>query len=266
MKIFSWFRESNQLYFPGSLIYFKFKGYFELYKQIFSKLRIDFKLLDKQVCCGLIAFEAGYEGEARRLTRKNFELFKEIKINKIITSEPSCYKMFLKQYPEFLPDWDIKVENLWELILNKLINKPRLIKYKALEIVGFHDNCYLGRYCNVYKEPRKILELIGYEVLEFSNSKKDSFCCGSCGGLMNVNPELADKIARQRLLQAKRKGIQKLIVIGFENYSLLKKNSKELGIEIIEFSEVLGNALGLLIKDEKEEYLDDEEKIFIDKD
>lgn len=245
MGIFSFLGKNNNIYFPGCLGYFKFNEQFELYKKIFDKLSIDYKIISKKVCCGLPAYEAGYEQAARKLARRNFEIFKEEKITGIIAPCPQCYKMFLQDYPKFLPDWNIKLINIWQEILKKLEEKPNLIRNKANEAVTFQDSCYLGRYCDIYSEPRLILGLLGYEIKEMNNNRENSFCCGSCGGLSRTNLELADNIAKERLMQAKRIGIKKMIVCSLEEYQLLKKNSKDTGIEVLEFSEVLADSLGI---------------------
>jgi Fe-S oxidoreductase len=260
MGLFSIFGGEELTYFPGCVTYFKNRENFELYKKIFSKLGINFRVISKKICCGLPALEAGYETEARRLARKNFEIFKEERINSVITNCPACYKMLMQNYNEMMPDWDIKVKNIWKIILEKLENKPKIIKFKEIESVGFHDNCYLGRYCNTFDEPRRILELLGYEIKEFQNNKNESFCCGSCGGLIRTNPELVDKIAKERILQAKRIGIKKIIVTSFDNLNLLKKNLNGKDIEILELSEVLAIGLGLK-KPEKNKSYEHEEKI-----
>ncbi len=243
MGIFSFLSKEDTLYFPGCINYYKYKENFVLYKEIFGKLGIDFVELDEKICCGVDALEAGYENEARKLARKNVDLFKKNKIKKIITTSPAAYKGFLQNYPQLIPDWDVKVENIWEIISDKINGG---IKNKTEEVIAYHDSCYLGRYCGVYDEPRKILSLIGYKIKEFPYSKENAICCGSCGGLPRVNPQLADEIARDRLLQAKRIGVKKIVVIGFDNYQLLNKNSHGLGIEVVEMSTVLAGALGLI--------------------
>ena len=259
MGLFSIFQKVDILYFPGCTTYFKFQQNYELYKKIFSKLGIAFKIIEKNICSGLSALEAGYEQEARKLARRNFEVFKEEGINSIITNSPEAYKMFLYDYPEFLPDWNLNVKNIWAIILDKLRNKPGLIKYEANEVVTYHDSCYLGRYCGVYDEPRQILELIGYKIKELFDSKSKSICCGSCGGLPVVNPELADEIAKEKILQAKRIGVKRIIVASMKNYELLKKNAGASGIEIMELSEVLGLALGIKVKEQKMEEKQEEQ-------
>ncbi len=262
MGLFNWFGKSNTAYFPGSMTFYKFGNLFELYQDIFRKLKIDFKILNGHAECGLEVFEAGYESEARKLARFNFEIFKDNKILSIITNSPECYYMFLKIYPEILPYWDIEVIDLWGLILRKLHDKPGLIKNKAVEVVGFHDNCYLGRYCKIYDSPRRILEAIGYEIEEFDDNKEQSLCCGSCGGVSRTNPGLANNIARERILQAKRRGIKKLVVCSTDNYRILKKNAGK-DIEVFELSEILGHALGL--NELKNEEIEGEEEIFSNK-
>ena len=131
------------------------------------------------------------------------------------------------------------------MILDKIEQKPNLIKNKKYEEIAYHDSCYLGRYCQIYDEPRKILELLGYKIKEFKNSREKSFCCGSCGGLPIVNKELSDSLAKERILQAKRRNIKKIIVCSLKNYILLKENSKDSNIEIIEMSEVLADAFNI---------------------
>lgn len=247
MNILSIFKKADTLYFPGCMTCIKYEENFEFYKKIFSKLGINVIGSQGILCCGLPALELGYEQEARKLARRNFEIFKENGVRKIMTNCPACYKMFSQDYPELLPDWDIEVENMWKLILDKLESKPRLIKYRAMESVGFHDSCYLGRYCGIYEEPRRILELIGYNVVEMYDSRENSVCAGSCGGLVMVNSELADKIAYQRLLQAKRAKVEKMIVASLNNYDLLKKSSES--VEILELSEVLAKAFGIKVKE-----------------
>jgi len=265
MGIFSLFSQSSTLYFPGCVTYFKFNENFELYKKIFNKLGINFKTINKKICCGISAYELGYEQLTRKLARRNFEIFKEEGVKSILTNSPEAYKMFLEQYPEMLPDWNIQIKNLWEIILEKLTIKARLIRHKAMEVVTYHDSCALGRGCGIYEEPRKILELIGYEIRELPDSKIESICCGSCGGLPLTNLELANKIARERILQAKRVGVKKIIVASMDNYQLLKNNEFD-GIEILELSEVLGLALGINKKEPefKEEKITAEEQLIRD--
>jgi len=254
MGFFSIFNKESILYFPGSITYFRYKENFELYKKIFSKLGIDFILFDKNISSGLESWELGYQAVARDFVKKNLDSFSKAGIKKIITTSPGDYMFFSQRYSEILPRWDIKTLNIWEMILERLRKKPGLIKNPADEIITYHDCCYMGRYSGIYDEPREILKLLGYQIKEMDNFRENSFCCGSCGGLMFSNLSLANKIARERILQAKRIGVKKIIVSSMDNYDLMKKNIGDTNIEIIELSQILANSLGI-------KFLEIEEKI-----
>ncbi len=52
----------------------------------------------------------------------------------------------------------------------------------APETIAFHDPCYLGRYQNIYEQPRAVVALAG-ELVEAPRNHERSFCCGAGGGL-----------------------------------------------------------------------------------
>ena len=92
------------------------------------------------------------------------------------------------------------------------------------------------------------------------NNRADSFCCGSCGNLPFVYPQLADTLAKERIAQAKRIGVKKIVVASFDNYNLLRKNAEGTGIEIVELSEVIAQGLDIP-RITGEEEIEGEEKI-----
>jgi Fe-S oxidoreductase len=48
--------------------------------------------------------------------------------------------------------------------------------------VTFHDPCYLGRYRNVYEDPRLVIARTS-TLIEPARTRDRSFCCGAGGGL-----------------------------------------------------------------------------------
>jgi Fe-S oxidoreductase len=260
MGLFSIFKSSKTVYFPGCATYFKNREYFELYEKVFHRLGIEFKVVNKKICCGLPALELGFDAEARKIAKRNFEIFKEEKITHIITSDPGCHKMFLQDYPNLIPDWNIKTENLWNIILERLEAKPHLIKNRIIEKVTYQDSCYLGRYLETYEGPRKILKLLGYELVEMNDSRDSAVCCGSCGQLPFTNSHLSNSIAKERILQAKRIGVRKIITNSMNDFQILNLNSTP-EMEIIDMSEILADALGIRKKEAEEfkEEIEEEE-------
>jgi Fe-S oxidoreductase len=64
--------------------------------------------------------------------------------------------------------------------------------------IVYHDPCYLGRYRNVYDEPRAVASLAG-EVVEAPRSHQRSFCCGAGGGLVFLGEETGDRVSHTRV-------------------------------------------------------------------
>ncbi len=203
MGILNWLSGGNTLYYPGCLTKGILKQEFENYKVIFNKLGIDFILLPDEACCGLPVLNAGYKKDARNLAKKNLILFKEKNIKKIITNCPSCYHTFKHLYPELLTgkeNWDIEVEHATQTILKKLKSKgiKSKISEQEREIIVYHDPCHLGRYSDIYEEPRQVIELLGGKIIELPYNRENAICCGAGAGIKANFPEIAKQIAEKK--------------------------------------------------------------------
>ena len=56
------------------------------------------------------------------------------------------------------------------------------------EKIAFHDPCYLGRYQDIYEQPRAVVALAG-DLVEAPRNHERSFCCGAGGGLAFLGEE-----------------------------------------------------------------------------
>jgi Fe-S oxidoreductase len=197
----NWFKSSGKtLYYPGCLTKGALKQELENYKQIFNHLDIDFVMLPQhEVCCGIPVLNAGYKKDAKLLAQKNFELFKKYNINKIITNCPSCYHSFSHIYPELVKGWNIEVEHATKAILKRIKEKLKNNVFEQKEILTFHDPCHLGRYSDIYEEPREVIELLGGEIKEMYHNRENSLCCGGGGGVRANFKEMAESIAKKRI-------------------------------------------------------------------
>lgn len=234
----------NAVYYPGCFSLANLKEKIENYKKILKRIGISKSLPEDFNCCSGILINAGYDKQARKVARENLEKFKQQKITKIITNCPLCYKTFSQDYKNFMPDWDIETEHIIITILKELKENPQLIKISAgKEKVIYHDPCYLTRYCDIIDQPRELLNLLGYEVVELALNKKNSLCCGSCSNLFLLNKELGKRLAENYIKQLKRTNIKKIITADPYSYIHLKSYLHEEGIEILELSDVLMQAL-----------------------
>jgi len=241
MGILNWLAGKNILYYPGCLTKFALDKQLENYKEIMNILGIDFLMLKDELCCGSPILNAGYEKEARELALSNFELLNKKNIGKIIVNCPACYKTFTQEYKKLVPEWNIPSEHIILTVLAALNKKPYLIKTPANEKIIYHDPCHLGRYSKIYSEPREVLKMIGYEVIELPLNHENSICCGGGGGLKANNPELANKIAKKVLEHVENMQVKKIISTCPMCFSQFKENFQD--IEVLEFSDAVLNAL-----------------------
>ncbi len=229
----------NTLYYPGCLTKFVAKDLEEKYQQILRQNGIDFIVLSElELCCGSPALKAGYSADFKKVAQKNLKIFKDHGVNKIVTNCPACFMILTKYYSEVLgKDWQIEVKHISQLLSLKL--KPQDLDSLSKEenkTLTYHDSCHLGRQMGVYSEPRAVIKSLGYQIKEMELNQRNSFCCGGGGGVQSNEPELANKIAQDRIEQAKRTGAKTLCTACPLCYLHLKENAK--GIEVKELSEL----------------------------
>ena len=224
-KIFDIFRGGNTLYYPGCLTKFALPKIQKNYEEILRKIGVDFIMLcGEEVCCGSPAIRAGYKKDFENLKQKNLRLFEEIGVTKIITNCPACLHI-LKE------ECGLEVEHVTQTIVKKIEKLP---KGKDRGEVFYHDPCHLGRYSDIYQEPRTILEYLGYKVKELKDRFSPSLCCGAGGGMKTNYPKASNQIAQ---LVLKKVGDGELVSTCPLCYAHFKENA--LNAKIWEFSEII---------------------------
>ena len=89
----------------------------------------------------------------QQLAEANLETMQQQKVKKIISICPHCIRTIQEDWKEFgAPP---EVEHHSEFLAR---HQSQLPKSNSSETVVFHDPCYLGRYRNVYDEPREVVE------------------------------------------------------------------------------------------------------------
>lgn len=216
----------NTLYFPGCMTKFVLKDLEKNYETILKKLGVDFiTVKDLNYCCGSPVVNAGFKQDFNDLVEKNLEVFKKYGVSKVITNCPACYGTLSANF-------GIKAEHVTQTIWK---NIKRLDLKSFNEKITYHDPCHLGRYSNIYDEPRNILKALGFEIVEPKRTRENALCCGGGGNLKSNAPKLASKIANLRFEDLPTK---KLITCCPMCYYHLKENASE-GVEVLELSQVL---------------------------
>lgn len=233
MGIFDRFKGGNVLYYPGCLTKVAAPEIEENYKKILEKIGVDFIVLkDLERCCGSPVLNAGYKDDFNKLIEQNKKVFQEHGITKIVSNCPGCFHIFDKYY-------DMEAEHISVLLWNN-IHKLK-VKNNFDEDITYHDPCHLGRYSDIYDEPRKVLEHIGFKVVEMTRTKEGAFCCGGGAGLRTNKTKLSNDIAKKRIEQAKKTETKKMITPCPMCWKHMQNNAE--GIEVLEFSEVILDAI-----------------------
>jgi len=213
MKFLKRLLGGNVLYYPGCMSKFVLPDLQLIYEKLLRTCGIDFiKLRDLEVCCGSPVKNAGYLKKFEELAKKNFEVFKQHSVREIICNCPACANTFKNEYPKVLSEWNIDVKHVTEVLLEALDNNKLEVKACEKRVrVTYHDPCHLGRYYGIYEEPRKILEKLGYEVVEMEECQEEALCCGGGGGVRANYPELSREMAKERASQALATGAKILV-------------------------------------------------------
>jgi Fe-S oxidoreductase len=191
-----------------------------------------------ELCCGSPVLAAGYFEDAKRLAEKNFKVFKEHSVKKIITPCPACFRTFSQEYPKLLENWNIKVEHVTQTLAKAVEEGKLKMKEKNVKVT-FHDPCHLGRYSGVYDEPRKIIGKRGAEIVEMEMAREQALCCGGGGGVRANYPELAREMARERIKQAEKTKAEILVTSCPLCFVQLKEAAENSRIKVMELSEFI---------------------------
>ncbi len=156
----------------------------------------------EEKCCGDSLRKLGNEYVFDQLARDNIELFKKYGIKKIITYCPHCFSTLKNDYQQFGADFEVIHHT--QLIHNLLQQGKISLKGNGDGSTVIHDSCYLGRYNEIYREPREILKAVskGTAPLEMERQGNQSFCCGAGGGRMWMEELIGKRIYLERTQEA----------------------------------------------------------------
>ena len=152
---------------------------------LLQKSGISYEIMDKDggICCGRPMMMAGRIEQAEEMIAKNTAIIKASGADTLLLSCPICYKIFKERY-------DLEgIEILHHTeFFDRLINEGRLSVNKEDKKYAYHDPCELGRGCDIYDQPRNIVNMAG-KLVEGEKNRKESICCGGSLGSLTLSFE-----------------------------------------------------------------------------
>ncbi len=161
--------------------------------RILRGLNISFGVLRKEKCTGDPARRLGNDLAFGQLAETNLETLRQSQVKKILSICPHCVRTIGTDWGEY--GQAPPIEHHSEFLARHLDKLPE--RTGVGEKIVYHDPCYLGRYRNVYDEPRDVVAKFG-TLVEPPRSRERSFCCGAGGGLAFLGEEKGKRISVER--------------------------------------------------------------------
>jgi len=160
--------------------------------RVMNYLGASYGVLRKEKCTGDPVRRLGNDLLFQQLAEENLKTLTENKVKRIITICPHCVRTIQEDWKEY--GTPPPVEHHSEFLARFA---ERLPKQTDGGSIVFHDPCYLGRYRNIYEEPRAVVALAG-ELVEAPRNHDRSFCCGAGGGLAFLGEETGERVSHVR--------------------------------------------------------------------
>jgi len=199
--------------------------------KILQKAGVSFAMLGvEEKCTGDFARRVGNEMLFQMMAEENIATLNAYKVKKIITACPHCLNSLKHDYPQMGGNYEVihHAEFIDGLVkAGKIKLKPSLDG-----ALTYHDPCYLGRYNNIYDQPRSILGSVASGGLkELDRHGQESFCCGAGGGRMWMEETIGKRINLARSEEIVDCGVSNVAVGCPFCLTMIEDGMKELGRE-----------------------------------
>jgi Fe-S oxidoreductase len=196
------------------------------FARIMDHLGTTFGVLKKEKCTGDPARRLGNDLVFQTLAESGLATFAAQKVQKIVTICPHCVRTIatdwrefgvapqIEHHSEFMARHKSRLPSPNEIVILSGAKNPRIssdtppLSTLTTNSIVYHDPCYLGRYQDIYEEPRKVVALAG-TLVEAPRNHERSFCCGAGGGLAFLGEEKgSDRVSHVRARELAATGAQ----------------------------------------------------------
>jgi Fe-S oxidoreductase len=185
------------------------------FARVMNHLGTSYGVLRKEKCTGDPVRRLGNDLVFQQLAEANLETLAQNKVKKIVSICPHCVRTIQQDWKAYGTPPEIEHHSEFLARFADRLPQGRALKGhdfsraetapnpsgalapEESEKIVFHDPCYLGRYRNIYDQPRAVAALAG-EVIDPPRSRERSFCCGAGGGLAFLGEETGERVSHNR--------------------------------------------------------------------
>ncbi|MBI5085896.1 MAG: (Fe-S)-binding protein, partial [Acidobacteria bacterium] len=160
--------------------------------EVFRHLSVTFGVLKKEKCTGDAARRLGNDLAFQQLAEFNIQQMRAAKVTRLISICPHCVRTIGEDWRELGVQFDIVHHSVF---LER--HQDKLPPAAPGGAVTYHDPCYLGRYQDIYDEPRAVAASSG-AMVDPPRTRQRSFCCGAGGGLVFLGEETGTRVSHTR--------------------------------------------------------------------
>ncbi|MEC0269133.1 (Fe-S)-binding protein [Paenibacillus anseongense] len=179
--------------------------------KLLSEAGFDVVIPESQNCCGALHAHSGESDQAKMLAKNNIRAFQEAGVDFIVSNAGGCGAI-LVEYDHLLhdePEW--KEAAGWfaarvKDISTILVEKGRPLQFAdsqtaaASTRVTYQDSCHLRNVMKGSNPSRQLLKEVGN--VTFVEMKDAGSCCGSAGIYNVTQPEMANQILEDKMVNA----------------------------------------------------------------
>jgi Fe-S oxidoreductase len=177
------------------------------FARVMNYLGTSYGVLRKEKCTGDPVRRLGNDLLFQQLAEANLEVLAQNKVKKIVSICPHCVRTIQEDWKEYGTPPEIEHHSEFLARYAQRLPRQESSKGSSRETIVFHDPCYLGRYRNVYEEPRTVAALSG-ALIEPPRNRERSFCCGAGGGLAFLGEETGTRVSHNRAQELAATGAQ----------------------------------------------------------
>ncbi len=241
-------------FFPGCMVDMFYPHVGMSAVKVLEKLGCEVELPKEPVCCGQPFSNSGYAKEARPLMKSVVKGYENYDV--IVSLTGSCAyavkndaKWILKDDDKALSSWEKVSSRIFEFT-DFLVNALDRSDFGRLDAsVTYHKSCHVTRLLGVKEAPLQLLESI--DGLKYVEMKAADRCCGFGGTFCLKEPEIAERIAREKVDLALATGTDYLCgadqacLMNIDGTLQRMKNARETdsNMQVVHIAQILAMAL-----------------------